>query len=163
MTDAELRRRRLITWIEGREEHHGLTARQIVDVSGLYDGHEQDDRCFDDLKVLHEPLGRLTRHGRPARWWPTARPEAHAEKAEEERDVARQALAETLDKLPFGRSMERAERQRDLALDCAEKAEAERDELREAGDKLAEALRVMRGPRAWLARWDALRKDSADG
>lgn len=89
---------------------------------------------------------------------------------------------DALDKLPFGRAMERSERQRDLALDCAEKAEAERDELREAGAELAEALRDARSailttiyntqkrglnPNRWdeiaaedavaaLARWDAL-------
>lgn len=51
-----------------------------------------------------------------------------------------------------------------VPLSRAEKAEAERDELREVAEELARALRDV-GSFAVLAgrRWGALRKDSADG
>jgi hypothetical protein len=66
-TTAAQRREELLAWIAERPEHDLLTASQIADVSGIYDGNGKADRCFDDLKVL-ERNGHLLREGRPARW-----------------------------------------------------------------------------------------------
>lgn len=67
-TDTGVRRRDLITWMRASRFHSGLTAQEIVDVSGIYDGHRRYDRCFDDLKALASK-GWVTRvAGRPARW-----------------------------------------------------------------------------------------------
>jgi hypothetical protein len=62
-----LRRADLIKWLRERDQHNGLTAREIADVSGIYSGHGMADRCFDDLNVLHKQ-GVVLREGRPARW-----------------------------------------------------------------------------------------------
>lgn len=65
---AGMRRSNLLSWVYERPEHEGLTASEIVDVSGIYGGHGAADRCFDDLKKLNRQ-GFLDRSsGRPARW-----------------------------------------------------------------------------------------------
>jgi hypothetical protein len=70
MAAAEERRLALIRWMRERfPTHSGLTASQIVDVSGIYDtGQGRYDRCFDDLLVLakHNVVQRGL--GRPATW-----------------------------------------------------------------------------------------------
>lgn len=63
-----VRRERLLGWLCERPAHSGLTASEIVDVSGLYEGHNRYDRCFDDLKVLQDRGLVDRRKGRPARW-----------------------------------------------------------------------------------------------
>lgn len=68
MSAADERRWTLIQWMKERPQHAGLTASEIVDVSGVYHGHGRYDRCFDDLKVL-AGRGVVVRFGgRPARW-----------------------------------------------------------------------------------------------
>jgi hypothetical protein len=62
------RRRDLLRWITERPEHEGLTASEIVDLSGIYDGHGRADRCFDDLKALEREGAVLRYDGRPAQW-----------------------------------------------------------------------------------------------
>jgi sugar-specific transcriptional regulator TrmB len=68
MEHAFWRRVKLATWIHERPAHSGLTATEIVDVSGIYRGHGRYDRCFDDLKVLERSGGIEREPGRPARW-----------------------------------------------------------------------------------------------
>lgn len=70
--NALFRRADLIGWIEERPAHDGLTAREIANVSGIYDDirHGRADRCFDDLKAM-QGFGHLRREGRPARWYAT--------------------------------------------------------------------------------------------
>lgn len=62
------RQQSLLVWITDRPQHEGLTASEIVDVSGIYDDLQgRYDKCLVDLKRLaHE--GYLFRNGRPARW-----------------------------------------------------------------------------------------------
>jgi hypothetical protein len=69
---AAFRRADLITWIEERPAHDGLTASEIVDVSGIYDRIQgRYDKAMADLKVM-EDSGHLARSdGRPARWFAT--------------------------------------------------------------------------------------------
>lgn len=61
------RRRALMNWLCARPAHSGLTAQEIVDVSGLYEGHYRYSRCFDDLNYFAR-LDMVHREGRPARW-----------------------------------------------------------------------------------------------
>jgi hypothetical protein len=63
-----MRRAALLAWMNERSAHRNLTAAEIADVSGIYEGHGRADRCFDDLKALARK-GAVTRwSGRPARW-----------------------------------------------------------------------------------------------
>lgn len=69
------RRREVHRWVHERTVHEGLTAREIANVSGIYDDVPKgSDRCFDDLTrlALPERVGgpkRILRKGRPARWF----------------------------------------------------------------------------------------------
>ena len=74
------RRDALLDWLRERDEHQGLTARQIVDVSGIYnllrrrDGSltrsRRQQRASNDLRVLQRcELARTDQH-RCGRWWP---------------------------------------------------------------------------------------------
>jgi hypothetical protein len=68
MMVAEERRQVLIDWMHERPEHSGLTALQIVEMAGIYEGHYRYDRCFDDLKALKREGYVDRRPARPARW-----------------------------------------------------------------------------------------------
>jgi len=69
MSTARQRQQNLFDWISERPEHQGLSAAEIVSVSGLYDtGHGRYDRCLADLLRLVN-YGLLIRAaGRPARF-----------------------------------------------------------------------------------------------
>jgi hypothetical protein len=78
---AATRRLEVLWWLQERPEHGGLTAREIADVSGIYDPvwHGSADRCFDDLIAL---AGYVRREGRPARWFATTVPVSSAVEGE---------------------------------------------------------------------------------
>jgi len=66
------RRAELLAWLREREAHHGLSASQIADVSGIYDSLAwyRAERAHDDLGVLCKH-GLVRRVGRPSTWWPS--------------------------------------------------------------------------------------------
>lgn len=75
---VNVRRHRLKQWLNAESETTGsmaatgLTATEIVNESGLYEGHYRYDRCFDDLKVLEDTGFVIRGDGRPALWRLTA-------------------------------------------------------------------------------------------
>jgi hypothetical protein len=63
------RRDTLYHWMCERPEHNGLTASEIVDVSGNYAGdHRPYGHCFEDLRWLNRYGNMVRSVGRPARW-----------------------------------------------------------------------------------------------
>lgn len=67
-SEAARRRAALLSWMRERSGRQGLSAAQIADLSGIYEGHGRYDRCLADLKALAK-AGELDRSGgRPARW-----------------------------------------------------------------------------------------------
>ena len=69
--DREVRRDELLTWMS-RPEHQGLTAREIGEVSGLYDHHANPAiSAYGDLTTLAGE-GRVRRDDplrNNKRWW----------------------------------------------------------------------------------------------
>jgi hypothetical protein len=65
------RRERLLAWLRERDEHHGLTARQIVDVSGIYDSLQgRQEKCTNDLRVMAQVGLVKTNRIAGGHWWP---------------------------------------------------------------------------------------------
>lgn len=73
MSNVSVAQRRgcLLDWLVESSKHENLTAAEIADVSGIYEGHYAASRCFDDLKVLQSRELVIRTDDRPARWWTT--------------------------------------------------------------------------------------------
>lgn len=64
----------LLNWISERETHEGLTAREIAEVSGIYDNpgvrpKTKADAARRDLNDLHYQQRLVEPVGSPARWY----------------------------------------------------------------------------------------------
>ena len=62
------RRRTLLAWMRERPTHQNLTARQIVDVSGIYGIWDGYERCYGDLMALAVKRIVFRDDSRPIRW-----------------------------------------------------------------------------------------------
>jgi hypothetical protein len=69
---AMFRRAYLLDWMQERPQHDGLTAREIADVSGLYDGMTgMQETATKDLRVMGVRGYVTTTAKRGGRWYLT--------------------------------------------------------------------------------------------